>query len=164
MVKKIIGGAAAALLLWLVWYYFFPSEEEKIRRQLHELAELVSKEAPESGVNMALKIRQIQDHLAPEIQVVLEEHERRYQFAPADISRPLIAFRNRYQQLQASFHDIEVTIADEQTQVAATCYLQVSSLEQPQPRNEAHLLQLTLSSGEERWLIHQVHLPPALSR
>ncbi|MEN8141533.1 MAG: hypothetical protein ABFR97_09955 [Thermodesulfobacteriota bacterium] len=167
MVKKLIIALVLALAASLAWHWFFPSEEEKIRRQFREMAKLTSKEADESGLEMALKVRQLQEQLAPDVTIIVAEaeEERRYELKRTETGRPLIAFRNGFSSLRVSFHDMEVTITgQQQAQVSATLLLQTRLSAGEEPGSEAHLINCHLSPGAEGWLMERLTLPPALTR
>ncbi len=164
MVKKIALCSVVLVMALLLWQWLFPSEEEKIRRQFKNLAVQVSKKQEESAVIMALKMKKIQQSLAPSCAIIMEERNFRQSFAPSDISRFLIAFRNYFPNLEASFSDLNVTIQENKAHLEATITLKSNASGDQEALLENHLIHFQLDKGEEQWHIINASLPPALAR
>ena len=166
MNKKYIFVAIPVLVLiiGLAWYY---SDKQVIKRQLNELTWNISKEAKESTLDTALKMGEVKQMLAQNVQAIVSE--RNYnESQPYDmIIRYLIYYRGQYQTLSVSFSNLVIAFPEkEKAAVSVTVDLQRTKAgNEPEQLNEPVELLLKKNTEKERgrkWLLEQASVTAAL--
>ena len=120
MKKKyiLLSIPALLLLLWLGWYF---SDKQIIKRQLTELTQNLTKEKDEPTLETGLKLREVKQMLASEIDALIPERNYSQTHQRDMIIRYLMYYRDRYDTLTVSFESLLIELpAKGEAAVAAT--------------------------------------------
>lgn len=118
-----VGALVCAGFLWLGW----PSPERALRRQLQEMAELLSFQANEPPLNALGEINRLCAHLTPDVEVQIEARGfgRRTVRGREEIREGLRAYRQRFNGARVEFPDIRVELAPDR--LSAVVYVTVEA-------------------------------------
>lgn len=119
----VAGALVCAGFVWLGW----PSHERTIRRQLQEVAELLSFPANEPPLNALSEINRLCAHLTPDVEVRVDARGfgRRTVRGREEIREGLMAYRQRFNGARVEFPDIRVEIGPDRT--SAVVFLTVEA-------------------------------------
>lgn len=152
------------LIIGLAWYY---SDKQVIKRQLNELTLNISKQAKESTLDTALKMGEVKQMLAQNVQAIVSERNYSESHPYDMIIRYLIYYRDRYETLSISLTDVVIAFPEKEK---ATVSLTVD-VERTQAGNEPeHLnepVELLLKKNTEKkrgrkWLLVQASVTAPL--
>ena len=162
MVKSkplLIIGACLALGL-IGFFIFYQTDAEKIRSRLDDLAERVSKEAPENELMAAGHAKKISDLFTDPC--VLEIPQTPYrdvsgEFSRQDIRAYAMSGRARYENIELKFYDIMIDFPDENTaDVRLTARVNADASNRGQPFDEFYELACKFQKIEGDWYINRV--------
>ncbi|MDH5524625.1 MAG: hypothetical protein OEY01_11630 [Desulfobulbaceae bacterium] len=161
--KLIISGIliAAALGGWLIHYF---SDRQVIRRQLHTIAQNLSKEGEEAPVMMALRMKQVLDRLDRQCLIEIPEQGFSEAMEPGLIIRYLINYRGRQATLLVAVDEITVEIPAPGRGAVATLIRLTGNAGRPDFFEERHRVEFSLQKIEKKWLIQKALLPEELVR
>lgn len=153
------------LIICLAWYF---SDKQVIKRQLTELTWNISKEAKESTLDMALKLREVKKMLAPNIRAIVSERNYSETLPQDIIIRYLMYYRDRYETLAVSFTDLEIELpAKEEATVLATVLVQRKKA-QNEPEQLSESIEILLKKNNEgekggkKWQMVQASIASSL--
>ncbi|MCI5228090.1 MAG: hypothetical protein D3918_15920 [Candidatus Electrothrix sp. AX2] len=153
------------LLVSLAWYF---SDKQVIKRQLTELTWNISKEAKESTLDTALKLREVKKMLAPNILAIVSERNYSESLPQDMIIRYLMYYRDRYETLAVSFTNFEIELpAKEKATVLATVLVQRKKA-QNEPEQLSESVEILLKKNNEvekggkKWQMVQASIASSL--
>jgi hypothetical protein len=155
-----IGSIGAILLLcWLGWYF---SARQVIKRQLTAMAWDIGREAQESTMETALKMRDVKAVLASTCEILVPGKHRKETVERDMGIMYLMHYRDQYQLLTPQFQDIAIDFpADTEAEVKATVLLQRQK-QQGQVTEVTAPVQLVLKKTDGDWLLTQAEIAAAL--
>ena len=152
---------AACLALGLIGFFiFYQTDAEKIRSRLDDLAERVSKEAPENEIMAAGHAKNIGDLFTDPC--VLEIPETPYreisgEFSRQDIRAYAMSGRARYAQIKLDLYDISIDFPDEKNaDVRLTARINAGAEGGGRPFDEFYELACQFQKIEGDWYINRV--------
>jgi hypothetical protein len=155
----IAGGITAA---WFAWTWAFPSDEAQIRSVLERISETISGGGTEGDVAVLGRAAALRSHLAPDVVVDAGAPYMRLTGRDAVIvttARLNGVIRN----LDVTFEDIEIAVADDRTSARATLVAEARYDERGGQRGfEARELELAFRRLDGRWVLSEVALIRAL--
>jgi hypothetical protein len=144
-----------SLLLGLgVAGWFWPASPERIiRRQLTQIAELLSFPPNEPPLNALSEVNQLCTRLAPDIEVVVDApgFGRRNVHGREEIRDGLLAYRQRFNGVQVNFPDIRVEPAPDRT--SAVAYVTVQARLPGESEQLLQEVKLLFRKQDSRWLL-----------
>ncbi len=164
MRKKIIIGGLLVALLGSAWLFYYFSDRQVIRRQLGELAEVLGKEEQESAIEMAMKLRAVQEMLPRRCFVRIPDRDYGKELEQDLIIRYLIYYRQNYRLLHLSWSEMEIELPSAgRAIVQAQARLERRSNKADAATLQEYAVQLALKKGDDKWLLHGVTMPAALT-
>ena len=146
------------------WFLFLPSEKDKIKKCVNRVAELVSKEAKETPVALALKINSLQKSLAKSVTILIPERQFASPLLREELLRRIVGGLSNLSSLTVTIHDINITMPQDD-QAVLICTSRLSGLSKQQEQiKETHEVEFTLNKSEDNWLINKIKLPIILQR
>ena len=153
------------LIVSLAWYF---SDKQVIKRQLTELTWNISKEAKESTLDTALKLREVKKMLAPNILAIVSERNYSETLPQDMIIHSLMYYRDRYETLAVSFTDLEIELpAKGEATVLATVLVQRKKA-QNEPEQLTESVEILLKKNNEvekggkKWQMVQASIASSL--
>ena len=102
------GILALAVAIWLSSQ--FGGEERRLRSRLDELAELLEKDGPESGLVAANKAHSVGLLFARDFEVVLQGYAAQGVTEPHQISQAMLRYRTPPSSVSVTFRDVEIEL------------------------------------------------------
>uniref|UniRef100_UPI004056DA5F hypothetical protein n=1 Tax=Candidatus Electrothrix sp. TaxID=2170559 RepID=UPI004056DA5F len=152
------------LIIGLAWYY---SDKQVIKRQLNELTLNISKQAKESTLDTALKMGDVKQMLAQNVQAIVSERNYSESQPYEMIIRYLMYYRNRYETLSVSLTDLVIEFP-EKGKATASLIVDVQRTQagnEPEHLNEPVELLLKKNTEKKRgrkWLLVQASVTAPL--
>ena len=163
MVKKIVPVVLVAVIALAGWFAYYYSDKVVIRRQLAGLAGELGKEAGETPIKMALKMRAVKDQLADSCQVLVPELDFAEDLEQDLIIQYLMYRRNSYDVITVVFEDLQVDIlVKDEAAVQLSVQMNMFKENPSETVEESGQVELMLKKGEENWLLHKVVVPENL--
>jgi hypothetical protein len=162
--KALFSIPFLVLIIGLAWYY---SDRQVIKRQLNELTWNISKEEQESTLDMALKMGEVKQMLAPSVQAIVSERNYSNSLPYDMIIRYLMYYRNQYETLAVSLTEPVIEFPEKgKATIAVTVGVQRTQAgKEPEQLNEPVELLLEKNTEKERgrkWLLIQASVTAAL--
>ncbi len=162
MQKKLILPLFILLVGGTGWYLHYFSDKEVIRRSFQDMTISLAKEGEETPIQVALKMRPVQDFMAPVCEVFIPENSYRETMDPGLAINYLIYYRARQITLQIIIDEISIKITDKTTATADILVHITANRSQPQFFDEKHQTQFSLVKDNKKWRVRQATLPQAL--
>ncbi len=164
MNKKIVVAGAVLLVAGLCWFLFHFSDQEVIKRKFAATAIALGKEGEENPIMLALKMKPVQDFIAPACEITVPERNYREVLDPGLVIRYLIMYRSRQVDLQVALDEILVDIQGKgRAEVSALVHV-TGNHNRPDFFDEIHRVKFSLQKQEKKWLVRKATLPDALVR
>ncbi len=144
-------AAGVVVGMGLVWFAWPASPERIIRRQLTEMAELLSFPPNEPPLNALSEVNQLCARLTPDIEVVVDApgFGRRNVRGREDIRDGLMAYRRRFNGAQVKFPDIHVEMAPDR--LSAVVYVTVQARLPAEPEALLQEMKLLFRRQNGEW-------------
>lgn len=164
MRQKIIICGLLVALASSAWLFYYFSDRQVIRRQLVDLAGALGRMEQESAMEMAIKLRTVQEMLPPRCFVRIPDRDYGKELEQDLIIRYLIYYRQNYRLLSFSWPEMEIELpAEDRATVHALARLERWSDKEDEAIFLEHAVRLDLQKGDEKWLLHAVTMPAALT-
>ena len=163
MANKLIIVALVLTVVLGSWFAYYYSDKEVIKRQLTGLAGKLEKEAGETPIQLALKMRAVKDQLADRCRIVVPERSFDEALEQDLIIRYLMYRHNGYEVITVVFEELQVDIpAKGEAAAQVTVRINMNKANQAEAVEESGQVDLTLKKGEDNWLLHTVIVPENL--
>ena len=163
MVNKLIIVVLVLAVVLGSWFAYYFSDKEVIKRQLTGLARDLGKEAKETPIRLALKMRAVKDQLADRCQVLVPEQSFNEALEQDLIIRYLMYRHNSYEDITVVFEELQVDIPTKGEATAqVTVRINMNEVNQEEAVEESGQVELSLKKGEDNWLLHSVIVPENL--
>ena len=149
-----------------IWaaFHFYPTEEKKVKKQFGLLADYASREASESPLTTARKMKGLGSLFAEKCGLEAPHYSLSGIYGREEITLLAAGGRSSFSELQVSFYDYEVTFPKRETaQVTATGRLQGKILTNGY-LDEPHELACVLKKIENRWVFSHLEIVEVLKK
>ncbi len=163
MTNKLITIALLLAVVLGSWFAYYFSDKEVIKRQLTGLAGKLEKEAGETPIQLALKMRAVKDQLADRCRIVVPEQSFDEALEQDLIIRYLMYRHNSYEVITVVFEELQVDIpAKGEAAAQVIVRINMNKENQEEAVDESGQVELTLKKVEDNWLLHTVFVPENL--
>ncbi|MBW2329140.1 MAG: hypothetical protein JRF04_05915 [Deltaproteobacteria bacterium] len=163
MANKLIIVVLLLAVVFGSWFAYYFSDKEVIKRQLTGLAGKLEKEAGETPIQLAFKMRAVKDQLADRCQVLVPEQSFDEALEQDLIIRYLMYRHNSYEVITVVFEELQVDIpAKGEAAAQITVRIDMNEVNQEEAVEESGQVEITLKKGEDNWLLHTVIVPENL--
>ena len=163
MVNKLIIVVLVLAVVFGGWFAYYYSDKQVITRQLTGLAGKLGKEAGETPIQLALKMRAVKDQLADRCQVLVPEQSFDEALEQDLIIRYLMYRHNSYEVITVVFEELQVDIpAKGEAAAQVTVRINMNNPNQEEAVEESGQVELTLKKDQDNWLLHTVIVPENL--
>jgi hypothetical protein len=163
MVNRLIIVALVLAVVLGSWFAYYYSDKEVIKRQLTGLAGKLEKEAGETPIQLALKMRAVKDQLVDRCRIVVPERSFDEALEQDLIIRYLMYRHTSYEVITVVFEELQVDIpARDEAAAQVTVRINMNKSDQQEAVEESGQVDLTLTKGEDNWLLHTVIVPENL--
>lgn len=147
VVVILIGAGVILLFLSVDW------EARAVKKQLRSLAKEMTWTPNENELEFALRIRHVQEKIAPSCQVDIPSYNVSQTVLQKDITAYLSIARNYYRNLSVDLKDLKIeSVQVPQAHAIATAY--VKATDAYDKRNDHALaLEFNLQKVEKKWLV-----------
>jgi len=147
VVLILIGAGVILLFLSVDW------EARAVKKQLRSLAKEMAWTPNENELEFALRIRHVQEKIAPSCQVDIPSYNVSQTVLQKDITAYLSIARNYYRNLSVDLKDLKIeSVQVPQARAIATAY--VKATDAYDKRNDHALaLEFNLQKVEKKWLV-----------
>lgn len=164
MNKKIVVAGVVLLVAGVCWFLYYFSDQEVIKRKFTAIAIALCKEGEESPIMLALKMKPVQDFIAPACEITVPERNYQEVLDPGLVIRYLIMYRSRQADLQVALDEILVDIPGKGgAEVSALVHL-TANHNRSDFFDEVHRVKFSLQKQKKKWLVRKAILPDALVR
>ncbi len=160
--RDILVVALVVTVVMSGWLSNYFSDKKVIQRKLTQVALNLNKDEAETAVQLALKMRDVQDLLVPSCRVIVLERDYDESLEKDMIIRYLIYHRNLYDLINVSFEEMLVDIPTDGMAIVQATVRVLKVADQAEPVEELAQVELRMEKKEKKWLLHQIILPETL--
>jgi hypothetical protein len=160
--RDILVVALVVTVVLSVWLSYYFSDKKVIKRKLTEVAQNLNREEDETAMQIALKMRDIQDLLATSCRVIVVERDLNDLVERDMIIRYLMYHRNLYDLINVSFEEMLIDIPTEGMAIVQATVRVLKVADPSAPVEELAQVELNMEKREKEWLLHQIILPETL--
>lgn len=163
MVKSNYFKLATVVIIGVIAAYFFmQSEETRIKRQLHLLTELVSKDGEEPAITLAQKARKTGFLFTEICEYESRSHAYSGRYTRQDISRQTAAARAQFASLKLKLWDLNIDFPSRKTASVVLTASVTGETKAGGEVNDTHEIELRLEKIGREWLISHVKIVEVL--
>lgn len=163
-VRNFIITALVAAAGIFIFFWFFTGDEMKIKKQLKNLAELVSKDSDEHPLMAAASARKIGNMFTEICMIKIPSHSISRTYKRENIPAYVMASRSRYSEISLKFHDIQIGFPDESiARIAFTAYVEAMWVS-GEPIREVSEFVCRMEKIEKDWFFNQIEAISVLER
>jgi hypothetical protein len=164
MNKKNIVAGVVLMVAGTCWLLYHFSDQEVIKRKFTAIAIALCKEGDENPIMLALKMKPVQDFIAPACEITVPERNYQEVMDPGMVIRYLIMYRSRQTDLQVDLDEILVDVPGKGwAEVSASIHV-TANHNRPDFFDEVHQVKFSLQKQKKKWLVRKATLPDALVR
>ena len=160
--KNIIIIAVVLAIALGGWYVRYFSDKAVIKRKLTGVALNLNKEEAETAMQIALKMRNVQNILAPGCLVIVPEQKYEESLERDMIIRYLIYHRNLYNLITVSFEDMLIDIPTAGKAMVQTTVRILKIADQPDPVETLAQVEISMEKVDKEWLLQLIIVPEIL--
>lgn len=147
-----------------VFFTLFDSEERKVKKQLQQLSEGVSKEPTESIFTLDQKIKKIGSLFEESCEIKIPSHSLSGKLSRDEITGYAARTRLHFSQLRLVFHDMTITFPEEGVAKVHLTARLTGRMKTGENVEEAHELDGLMKKTEKKWLFSQIEVVEVLKK